>query len=62
MYRLQAPPNNGAAANAAEVAQIAFPFRRLIRGPYLIRVSIDGAESVLTVDGNGVYDGPQAVL
>ena len=62
MYRLQAPPNNGAAANAAEVAQIAFPFRRLIRGPYLIRVSVDGAESVLTVDGNGVYDGPQAVL
>jgi hypothetical protein len=62
MYRVDAPPNNGAAANAVEVAQIAFPFRRLIRGTYLIRVSVDGAESVLTADGNGVYNGPEVVL
>jgi len=62
MHRLEAPANNGAAANVDEVAQIAFAFRRLRRGPYLIRVSVDGAESLLTVDGGGVYDGPEVTL
>ncbi|MCA8929896.1 MAG: DUF4255 domain-containing protein [Alphaproteobacteria bacterium] len=62
MHRLPAPPNNGAATNVATVTQIAFAFRRLRRGPYLVRASVDGAESVLTVDGNGVYDGPEVTL
>lgn len=62
MHRLAAPPNNGAAANIGEVTQIPFAFSRLRRGPYLIRVSVDAAESVLTVDGNGVYDGPEVTL
>ncbi len=62
MHRLAAPPNNGAAANIGEVTQIGFAFNRLQRGPYLIRISVDGAESTLTVDGNGVYDGPEVTL
>jgi hypothetical protein len=62
MHRLAAPPNNGAAANGAEVGQIAFAFRRLRRGPYLVRIAVDGAESVLTVDGAGVYNGPEVTL
>lgn len=60
--RLAAPPDNGAAAGATEVTQIGFPFRNLPRGPWLLRASVDGAESVLSVDGSGLYDRPQVVI
>ncbi len=61
-HQLDAPPNNGAGTGVDEVTVIAFPFRRIPRGSYLIRLSIDGAESLLTVDGGGVYDGPEVTI
>jgi hypothetical protein len=61
-HRLNAPPNNGAADGVEQVTEIAFPFRRIPRGTYLMRLSVDGAESLLTTDGGGVYDGPEVTL
>ncbi len=61
-YRLIAPPDNGAGTGVETVTEIVFPFRRLVRGDYLLRVSVDGAESLLTVDGDGVHNGPEVTL
>ncbi len=58
--RLRAPANNGAGA-AETVTEIGFAFARLPRGPWLVRASIDGADSVLKASGD-VYDGPEVTV
>ncbi|PCM46117.1 DUF4255 domain-containing protein [Marinobacter sp. ANT_B65] len=60
--RLTAPPDNGAAEGVDTVTSISFVFRRMPRGSYLLRAAVDGAESLLTVDGSGVYDGPGVTI
>lgn len=57
-YRLLAPEGNGIAAPATETAAVQVPFERVVAGTYVARVEVDGAESVLTADGSGVFDGP----
>jgi hypothetical protein len=61
-YSLAAPPNNGIALPATpDTATVVFPFKNVVAGTYLVRVQIDGAESVVTQVG-GVYTNPQVTL
>lgn len=60
--RLSPPPDNGAGAEQESVGSVAFGFRDLPRGDYLARLSVDGAESLLTLDPDGVYDGPVVTI
>jgi hypothetical protein len=49
-YQFKAPPLNGIPENDAQEStdQITFPFQGLAAGTYLVRVQVDGAESLLT--------------
>lgn len=61
-YRLTAPEANGIVSPATETTTIAFPFTDIAAGTYLARVSVDGAESLLGVDGSGRFATPQLVV
>ena len=60
-YTFPAPANNGVVSPATDTATIAFPFANVLPGTYLVRVQIDGAESVLTMAG-GIYTNPQVTI
>lgn len=57
-YSLASPP----AQTPAPSALISIPYYGVVPGPYLVRVQVDGAESLLTQDSNGVFNGPQVNL
>jgi hypothetical protein len=57
-YALPAPARNGVPAGESETNTIAFPFRQVPVGRYVLRLSVDGAESPLTRDGSGRYENP----
>lgn len=58
-YSFQAPPDNGIAdPNQPSVATIRIPFSNVAAGRYLVRVRVDGAESVLQQDASGLYVQP----
>jgi hypothetical protein len=59
---LPAPSQNGVASGATETATIAFPFTRLPRGDYLLRLRVDGLESRVTRDASGLYNAPKVTL
>jgi hypothetical protein len=59
---LPAPSQNGVASGATETATIAFPFTRLPRGDYLLRLRVDGLESRVTRGASGLYDAPKVTL
>jgi hypothetical protein len=59
---LAAPGGNGVPAGATETAAIAFPFTRVPSGNYVVRLSVDGAESLLSKDANGKYALPAVTL
>jgi hypothetical protein len=42
----------------ATVRTIAFPLDRVLPGEYLVRVSVDGAQSPLAASADGTYAGP----
>jgi hypothetical protein len=50
------------ARSAPEVASITIPVAGLAAGSYLVRVQVDGAESLPTVNSAGQYDAPRIVL
>jgi len=56
------PSSNGLAVGVDDTDTIEIPFTRVVAGTYLVRVQIDGAESVLTQDVNGVFVEPRVVL
>ena len=37
-------------------------FARVVAGTYLVRVQVDGAESVLAQSGTGVFEAPRVAL
>lgn len=62
-YSFAAPQNNGIAdPDQPDTSSIAFQARRIEGGTYLVRVVIDGAESLLATDGSGVYNQPQVTI
>jgi len=62
-FRFEAPPANGIASPAEmDTGTIAFGVRRVFPGSYLARVQVDSAESPLTIDTKGLYNGPQVTI
>ncbi|MGW3206855.1 DUF4255 domain-containing protein [Streptomyces sp. NPDC001135] len=59
---LDAPPDNGVQAGSTDSTAISFPFQRVPRGRYVVRLSVDGAESPLTRDASGRYTEPGVEL
>lgn len=59
-YRLNAPKDNGiTGANTTDTDSIDFPTPGIATGTYLVRVQVDGAESLLQKNVGGLYDQPQ---
>jgi hypothetical protein len=42
--------------------EIAFPVSGVEAGEYVVRVRVDGAESLLEVDASGEYDSPEVEI
>ncbi len=62
-YVFDAPPSNGIAnPGVDDTARIEFVIADVDAATYLVRVLVGGAESLLTVDGAGRYDGPTVVV
>jgi hypothetical protein len=61
-YSFPAPPNNGLPDGTLDSGTIAIPFARVVAGTYLVRVQVDGAESVLAQDAGGVFHAPRVAL
>ena len=61
-YVFPAPAGNGLDANVVDTRTMDVPFSRVVAGTYLVRVRVDGAESVLDQDGDGRYAWPRVVL
>jgi len=59
-YTFVAPPPDPAAPDTA--TQIAVPVHGVVPGTYLVRIQVDGAESVLGVGGDGRYDTPLVTI
>jgi len=58
-YGFAAPRENGISApGESDTGTIAFAVRGVLSGRYLLRVQVDGAESVLQPDGTGRYASP----
>ena len=49
-------------AHPNPVNVLTFPVQGVLQGTYLVRVQIDGAESPLQTDINGVYNAPQTTI
>ena len=61
-YSFPAPANNGIALpGTPDTATIPFPFKNVVAGTYLVRVQVDGAESVLSLVA-GLYTSPQVTI
>jgi hypothetical protein len=61
-YTFGAPSSNGLAPGVDDTDTIDIPFTRVVAGTYLVRVQVDGAESVLAQDGAGLFNEPRVVL
>jgi hypothetical protein len=68
-FSIASPLDNGiTVAGQKETGTIAFSLQGVAAGVYLVRVQVDGAESLLTVDTNpasptvGQYDGPTVTV
>jgi hypothetical protein len=61
-YTFGAPAGNGVTGNAVATNTIDIPVAGVSAGSYLVRVQVDGVESPLTVDNNGVYAKPNVTL
>jgi len=59
---LDAPADNGVPAGSTDTTAISFPFQRVPRGRYVVRLSVDGGESPLTRDAAGRYTEPGVEL
>lgn len=57
-YSLLSPP----ALDPPPSATVSIPYSGVASGTYLVRVQVDGAESQLSQDVNGVFNGPQVIL
>ncbi len=61
-YSFPAPAANGIVNPAVtQISTIDIPFKLVLPGTYLVRVQVDGAESVLTLAA-GIYTNPQVAI
>jgi hypothetical protein len=58
-YSLQAPKDNGITNTSDEMTEKITFEGELVPGDYLVRVRVDGAESMLNSDTKGYYDSPR---
>jgi hypothetical protein len=58
-YAIDVPPR---AAGSAAMTKLSVPCTGLVPGTYLVRLSVDGVESVLGLDANGKYASPAVTL
>lgn len=61
-YSFPAPRDNGIIGPATETAAIDFPFSNVVPGDYLVTGQVDGAESLLGVDGSGQFAAPKVTI
>jgi hypothetical protein len=61
-YTVEAPKDNGVVDPAVDTGSITFSCEDIDKGSYLARVQVDGAESLLDVDSNGVFVDPQVTV
>jgi hypothetical protein len=61
-YTFGAPAGNGVTGNGVETTTIDIPIAGVAAGTYLARVQVDGVESPLGVDANGIYATPKVTL
>ena len=61
-YTFPGPSGNGVPDGSADAPSIEIPFARVVAGTYLVRVQVDGAESVLSQSGVGVFEAPRVAL
>jgi hypothetical protein len=61
-YVLQGPHGNGVVSPATETATVELSYSGLARGPYLVRLRVDGAESLLASGGDGRFNAPQRTI
>jgi hypothetical protein len=61
-YTFSAPSGNALAGGVDDTDTIEIPFTRVVAGTYLVRVQVDGAESVLGQDSTGLFVEPRVAL
>lgn len=61
-YRIAGPLNNGITLPAKETNQISFPLNEVVSATYVVRIEVDGAESLIQLDGTGAFDAPNLVI
>ncbi|WP_299621922.1 DUF4255 domain-containing protein [Pelagibius sp.] len=62
-YAFDAPRDNGITVpNVDTTTTVTFRYRDVAAGDYLLRLRVDGVDSPLGVDGNGVFDSPQVTI
>ncbi|GKS56836.1 hypothetical protein YTPLAS18_03630 [Nitrospira sp.] len=61
-YSFKAAPGNGVVDPNTETPSVTMAFSNVIPGDYLVRVQVDGAESLLAVDGSGKYATPRVTI
>lgn len=61
-YSFRAPAGNGIAGSGTETGTIRIPFQHVVAGTYLVRVQVNGAESLVAPDGTGLLTTPHVVL
>lgn len=61
-YSFTAPKDNGIVGPATETATITFAFDGVLPGDYLAYVQVDGAESLLGLDGGGRFATPRVTI
>jgi hypothetical protein len=59
-YSFEAPPRPPTGPETS--ASIAIPVSGVVPGSYLVRVRVDGAESLLEQDTSGQYDSPEVEI
>ena len=61
-FGIAAPPRNGITGAATETDTIEFPRAGVAAGKYLMRLQVDGAESLLAVDATERFDTPNVTI
>jgi hypothetical protein len=57
-YSLLSPPSSTPPPSAT----VSVPYSGVVPGHYLVRLQVDDAQSLLTADANGVFNGPKVTL
>ncbi len=61
-YSFAAPTGNGVIGSNVDTDTVAIDVVNVVPGTYLVRVTVDGAESALTMSGSGTYNAPTVML